>query len=77
LQKSIYSERYTRFRQRLIEARKAASFSQAELAKRLEKHQSFVAKYEIGERRIDVAEFLEIVGILGVDPCDFFKDLTE
>jgi hypothetical protein len=29
--------------------------------------QSFVAKYEGGERRIDLIEFLEIVGILGAN----------
>ncbi|MBK9617233.1 MAG: helix-turn-helix transcriptional regulator, partial [Uliginosibacterium sp.] len=41
------------FRQMLAEARTAKGLLQAELAERLRKTQSFVSKYERGERRID------------------------
>lgn len=39
-----------------------------ELASRIDEYQSFVAKYENGERRLDVIEFIEICSVLGVDP---------
>jgi DNA-binding XRE family transcriptional regulator len=45
-----------------VEARHRAGLTQQQLAKKLRRHKSFVAKYEYegGERRIDVLEFLTI-----------------
>ena len=48
--KSVFSGKYERFRSLLIEARKAATLSQADLASRLKRPQSFVSKYERGGR---------------------------
>jgi transcriptional regulator with XRE-family HTH domain len=55
------------FRERMVKARKAAGLTQRELANRLHKPRSFVAKYEGGERRIDVVEFLTVCQAIGVD----------
>ncbi len=44
----------------LREARTAAGLTQVELARRLRVHQSFVSKYEAGERRLDVLELRRI-----------------
>jgi transcriptional regulator with XRE-family HTH domain len=52
----------------LIEARKRTGLTQAEIADKLEKPQSFVSKYERGKRRLDIVEFLRIADALGVDP---------
>lgn len=49
-------------------ARAAAKVTQAELSSRLGKPQSFVSKYENGERRLDVIEFLQVAYHLGADP---------
>lgn len=49
-------------------ARKAAQLTQADVAGRLSRPQSFVAKYEGGERRLDVIEFLEIAQALDTNP---------
>ena len=54
----------------LVEARKEAVISQQELARRLKRSQSFIAKIEVGERRIDVVEFIEIARALGREPVD-------
>jgi transcriptional regulator with XRE-family HTH domain len=51
----------------LAEARRAAGLTQAQLARRLSKPQSFVSKYERGERRLDVSEFIEVAEALGLD----------
>jgi DNA-binding transcriptional regulator YiaG len=53
---NVYSEAYGRFLARLREARKQARLSQAEVARRLKRPQSFVSKCESGERRVDVIE---------------------
>ncbi|WP_242401100.1 helix-turn-helix domain-containing protein [Acetobacter okinawensis] len=50
--------------------------TQAELAAALGKPQSFVAKYENGERRIDVIEFVDITAILGVSSADLLVRLA-
>jgi transcriptional regulator with XRE-family HTH domain len=58
--KSLRSAEHVRLTQYLVNARERAGFTQQQLADKLGKHQSFVAKYEGGERRIDVIEFLHI-----------------
>jgi transcriptional regulator with XRE-family HTH domain len=65
--KSIHSERYKRLLIKLIDARKAAGLTQVELASKLGRPQSFVSKYENGERRIDVIEFLDICEAIGAE----------
>jgi len=64
---SVFSRRYEAFRNLLTQYRREQSITQIELAKRLRKPQSFVSKYESGERRIDVVEFLEICNALQID----------
>ncbi|MGO4716101.1 helix-turn-helix domain-containing protein [Bradyrhizobium sp. 2TAF24] len=59
----------------LIEKRKKAGLTQAELAKRLRRYQSFVATVESGQRRIDVIEFLDMSEAIGFDPIDAIKRL--
>jgi transcriptional regulator with XRE-family HTH domain len=59
----------------MIKARKTADLTQHELAKRLHKPQSFVAKYEGGERRIDVVEFVTICQAIGADSAKILKIL--
>lgn len=75
--KSVFSEKYDRFRQHLIEARKQAGLTQVELSERLSRPQSFVSKYERGERRLDVIEFLEVARAIEVDPLDFLRILED
>jgi transcriptional regulator with XRE-family HTH domain len=48
----------------LKDARLKAGMSQQQVANRLEVPQSFVAKIELGERRIDVVEFLKFVDVV-------------
>jgi len=59
---------YKKLRELLVEVRRAAGLTQAELSQQLNRPQSFVSKYERGERRLDVVEFGEVARALGVDP---------
>ena len=65
---SLFPELYDRALDELIPARKKARVTQTDLADRLGRPQSFVAKYEGRERRLDVAEYLSIARELGADP---------
>jgi transcriptional regulator with XRE-family HTH domain len=51
----------------LIERRKAAGMTQAQLADRLGKSQSFIARVERGKRRVYVVELLELAEVLEFD----------
>jgi transcriptional regulator with XRE-family HTH domain len=77
LDKSVHSAGQTAFCALMIKARKSAGLTQHELAKRLHKPQSFVAKYEGGERRIDVVEFVTICEAIGVNPANLLKALLK
>ena len=54
--------------------RTEARLRQVDLAMRLDRPQSFVAKYESGERRLDFIEFIEIAEAIGFDPVEFLSD---
>jgi len=58
-------------------ARKNAGVTQAELARKLGRPQSFVSKIESGERRIDVIEFLQIAKHVGFDPYTLMQGLIQ
>ena len=65
--KSTRTPQYQKLLKHLKNARKASGLTQQQLARRLRKPQSYVSKYENGERRLDVVEFLEITTILRID----------
>lgn len=71
--KSVHTKNYNRFLELLIAARKDSKATQTEIAERLNRPQSFVSKFENGERRVDVIEFLEIAQAIGFDPIVFLK----
>lgn len=72
---SLHTRDYDRFRSLLIAARKKAGLNQAELAKRLGRPQSFVSKFERGERRLDVIEFKSVAEALGLDALRLLRRL--
>lgn len=51
----------------LITAREKAGLTQQQLASQLGRPQSYVAKYEGGERRLDVVEFIDIARALNIE----------
>lgn len=74
MQKSLKSAEYARLIELLVAVRHGAGIRQQGLAKKLGRPQSFVAKYEGGERRLDVIEFIAIARALGADPQKLFRD---
>ena len=77
MSRSIHSAEHLVLRELLIDARKEAGLAQHEVARRIDRPQSFVAKYEGGERRIDVVEFIAIARALGQDPKQLFAQLAK
>lgn len=54
----------------IISKRRAAGLTQAVVANRLGRHQSFVATVESGQRRIDVVDLFELAAAVGFDPIE-------
>jgi transcriptional regulator with XRE-family HTH domain len=65
--KSLHTPEYEYFRSLMVNAREVAGLTQVEVAAKLGRPQSFVAKYEGGERRLDIVEFIQVCEALGVD----------
>lgn len=61
----------------LKQLRMEARLTQADLAKKIKLPQSFVSKYESGERRLDILELRSICAVLEVSLTDFVKKLED
>jgi transcriptional regulator with XRE-family HTH domain len=59
----------------LRQMRAEAGLTQTEIAQRLGQPQSFVSKYESGERRLDVLELRQVCAVVGVSLADFVRRL--
>ena len=70
---SIFTQRHQAFIVFIASTRKAAGVTQAELAARLGRPQSFVSKVERGERRLDVIEFCQVAQALGHDSATLLR----
>ena len=75
--KSFHTDEYEAFVQRLSLARRQAGLTQQDLANRLNRHQSFVSKFERCERRLDVLEFVTICRVLGLDACHIIREVED
>ena len=77
MQKAIYSQDQNRLQKLLKIARLDAGLTQAQLARRLCVPQSFISKYESGERRLDLIELRDICTVLGIPLLSFVKQFDE
>ncbi|ECC1695025.1 XRE family transcriptional regulator [Salmonella enterica subsp. salamae] len=72
---SVYSIEYQMVLKALREARVAGHITQEELGKALGRPQSFIAKVENGERRLDIVEFVHLCRLVGIDPVSIINKL--
>ena len=70
---SLHSHHYQIFRSLLVSAREKSGLTQVQIAERLGKPQSFISKYERGERRLDLTEFIELADALDIDVVGFIN----
>ncbi len=73
--KPLYSPASVRLRELLTDARLKADLTQEQVATLLGRPQSFVSKYESGERRLDVVEFLEVCAAIGADAVKVLRQV--
>jgi len=77
MQKTLRTPAHRALENVLIERRKSLGLTQAKLASILSRPQSFVAKYETGERKLDLVEFCAIARALKVEPMALFRQFVE
>jgi transcriptional regulator with XRE-family HTH domain len=77
LPKSIYTDRHRKLCELLKMQRRVAGLTQTVVAERLGKPPSFVAKYEGGDRRLDLLEYMDVAAAIGFDPCKLIRILRK
>lgn len=73
----MHDPQYSVFRALLVELRERQSLTQVEIATRLGKHQSYVSKFERGERRLDIVEVIAVANALETDPILVLRELLK
>ncbi|MDG1287672.1 MAG: helix-turn-helix transcriptional regulator [Rickettsiales bacterium] len=73
MQKTLTSKRHKALIKLLIESREKAGMTQTALAQQLGEYQSFIARLESGQRRLDVIEFLRLAKLLKFDEIEVLK----
>lgn len=71
MDKSIHTSEYAALLELIREARVSAGLTQMQMAKKLGRSQSFVTKFEIGERRLDVVQLRTVCAVLGTRLAEF------
>jgi ribosome-binding protein aMBF1 (putative translation factor) len=77
MDKSISSREQRALLLLLREHRRKAGLRQSDIAAKLRRHQSFVSKYEAGERQLDVLELRQVCLALGTTLIDFVRQLEK
>lgn len=75
--KSHHQKRTETLTRLLIEARKEAGMTQADVAAKLGHGQAYVSKYERGKKALGVIEFIEVAEALGLDPAETVEQLRK
>lgn len=70
----LHSPEHERLRALLVSKRLEKGYTQKKLSEYLKKPQSYVSKYEIGEKNIDVIEFIKISNALKEKPENIIKE---
>lgn len=75
--KTLGDQRHDELIRYLIEKRGEADMKQVELAERMKVYQSFIARLESGQRRVDVIELIKLGEVLGFDPVEIVAKLAK
>jgi transcriptional regulator with XRE-family HTH domain len=74
--RATFSTEYGKLVRLLVQTRKSQGLTQEVVAQRLGKPQSYVAKIERGERRVDLLDFVRLADAMSVDATDLFKQFV-
>jgi transcriptional regulator with XRE-family HTH domain len=75
--KTIFGGDHRHLVEVLVQARQKAGLTQAQLADRVQKDQTFISIIERGQRRVDVLEFVALARAMEADPARLFADVLK
>lgn len=75
--KTIHNDRYQVLITELIKVRKNSGLTQQQVADKLTKPQSYIAKIEKCERKLDVLEFVDLCGVIGADRAEVLEFICD
>ena len=75
--KTIFGGDHRHLVEVLVQARQKAGLTQAQLADRVQKDQTFISIIERGQRRVDVLEFVALARAMEADPARLFAEVLE
>lgn len=75
VKKTAYFAQQEKLLALLRQLRIEAGLTQAQLAERLQRDQTFVSKYESGERRLDILELRDVCRGIGIGFVDAMRRL--
>ncbi len=75
MERALSTKQHKQLIKMMIAFREKAGLTQSDLAEKLDQYQSFVARLESGQHRLDVIEFLHLADILDFDEHEVLKKL--
>ncbi|PZO08308.1 MAG: XRE family transcriptional regulator [Alphaproteobacteria bacterium] len=75
--KTIYGGDHPHLVVVLTDARQKSGMTQAQLAERVGKDQTYISIIERGQRRVDVLEFVALARAMNADPAELFSDVLK
>lgn len=77
MRSEIYSDEHRKLRELLKRERIAAGIKQADLAAKTNRSQAYISKFEKGDLRLDVVDFVRLCQIIGCDPHAILNEVFE
>ena len=75
--KTIFGGDHRHLVEVLVQARQKSGLTQAQLANRVQKDQTFISIIERGQRRVDVLEFVALARAMEADPARLFAEVLK
>ncbi len=75
MSKSIFDGAHAQLIEILMSARRRSGLTQAEVAAKVGKDQTFISLIERSQRRVDVLEFIALARAMGEDPQRLFAEV--
>lgn len=73
----IYSQEHQKLREVLRRERIAAGLRQSDIAKETNRSQAYISKFEKGDLRLDVVDFVRVCRSIGCDPHKVLDEIFD
>jgi len=75
MRSEIYSKEHRKLREILKRERNIAGLRQSDIAKKTNRSQAYISKFENGDLRLDVIDFVRVCQSIGCDPHSILDEI--